>query len=81
MEKTLELEEPYVVPDTYCSGLAEVEDIGGGDFRFTFFTRRRGICEVTARLIMPADAVPEAMRMTARKAHICACEAARGAPH
>jgi hypothetical protein len=63
--------EHVCIPDTFVSGLAEVEDLGEGNYRFTFFARRKPMgyhgaveCEIVARLILPASAVQAAMRMT-----------------
>lgn len=81
METIMNLTESYAVADTFVSGLGEVEDIGGGCFRFTFYSRSthdgREEWQVAARIIMPATAVPNAMGLTARTTHICVCEANR----
>lgn len=59
-----------MVMDIFVSGLGEVEDVGGGCYRFTFFTKHRGECGeelvVAARLIAPMEAVPPALFMAAR---------------
>lgn len=64
------LVEPVPVPDIFVSGLAQVEDIGGGCLRFTFFCRRHaGTGEevlVAAKLIAPIEAVPPAIMLAAR---------------
>ncbi len=68
--KQRRLIEPYAVQDTYVSGLAEVEDIGGGNYRFTFFCREHHDDHeewtVVAKLIAPLEAVPPAVIKTAR---------------
>lgn len=73
----MELIETLAVPDVFASGLAEVEDIGNGCYRLTFFAlHRHGEHEerqVVARLIMAAEAIPKAIRMAARATHSCAC--------
>jgi hypothetical protein len=55
------------VTDTFVSGLGEVEDLGGGCFRFVFFTRQkvggRDELIVVARLVAPMEAVPPAVFM------------------
>lgn len=57
--------EPFGVADTFVSGLAEVEYVGGGCWRFTFFTVQhhdgREERVVAAKLIAPGDAVPDAV--------------------
>lgn len=81
----METTEPYAVADTFVSGLADVEDIGGGCLRFTFYCRSthdgREEKQVVARIIMPAEALPSAMQMSARKANICVCERLGAKPH
>lgn len=55
------LVDPIAVPDTFVSGLGNIEDLGCGCFRFTFFANQKslidGRCErvVVARLIGPAS--------------------------
>lgn len=85
METNAELTEIYAVSDTFVSGLGEVEDIGGGCLRFIFFSRHthegREELQIVARIIMPVEAVPVAIRMAARKAHICVCQSNRAGTH
>lgn len=58
------------ITDTFVSGLAEVEDLGDGCFRFTFFARQhvntaeRNV--IVAKLICPMSAVPPAIVMAAK---------------
>jgi hypothetical protein len=58
------------VSDIFVSGLGEVEDIGGGCFRFTFFSKRHiGDDEewvAVAKLVAPREAVPSALLMAAK---------------
>lgn len=81
MEKAMEMVEPFAIPDVYASGLAEVEDIGGGNYRFVLYALHRSggreERQVVARIIMCAEAIPEAMRMTARTTCCCACGGVR----
>jgi hypothetical protein len=66
------LTEPVVIPDIFASGLARIEDIGGGNFRFTFYTNQRSTVYpdersehiVVERLIMPLSAVQQAVQAT-----------------
>lgn len=70
LEETGRLSDPGMVPDIFVSGLAEIEDVGGGCFRFTFFTKHKDRdgeeMMVAARLIAPMEAVPPALFMAAR---------------
>lgn len=63
---TDELTEPFVVADVYCNGLAEVEYVGGGNFRFVFFCLMHGERVAVAKLVAPAEAVPPAVLMAAK---------------
>lgn len=67
---TEHLIEQYGRPDTYVSGLAEVEDLGDGNFRFVFVARKRvGDREelvVVANLVAPLQAVPPALVKAAK---------------
>ncbi|MGE0290391.1 MAG: hypothetical protein AB7I42_25090 [Bradyrhizobium sp.] len=56
------LVEIAVVPDTFVSGLAHIEDIGGGCLRFVCFVCQDGDRIVAARIVMPADALPDAIK-------------------
>lgn len=58
------LVEPFVVPDVYVSGLHDVEHLGEGEYRLTFFVKQRcGDREllvqhvVAARLVMSLTSV------------------------
>jgi hypothetical protein len=64
------LAEPVVIPDIFASGLARIEDIGGGNLRFTFYTTQRSTLFVderpehviVERLVMPLGAVQQAIQ-------------------
>ena len=57
------LAEPFAVPDVYVAGLWNIEPLGHGDARFTFYTIRRGEPELAASLIAPLAAIPPAILM------------------
>lgn len=73
------LTEPAIVPDIFVSGLAEAEDLGDGNFRFTMYTNQKcyrdGTIEqvVVARLVMPAPAVIASLKATMRVMGIACC--------
>lgn len=75
------LTEVFGVRDIFVSGLGSVENIGGGCFRFTMFSvqEMHGKQEmvVVAKIIMAAEAIPEAMHMAATATNTCACQNAR----
>lgn len=77
MDEREELIELYETPDVFVNGLANVEDIGGGCVRFTFFKVQeiggKPAHLVAERLVMPLTAVPEALHTTAVKTGSCAC--------
>lgn len=68
------LVEPAIVPDIFCSGLAEVEDLGDGNYRFTLYARQKSFQSaeshfdyvIVARLIMPNLAVLQAVELTVK---------------
>ena len=68
------LVEPAIVPDIFCSGLAEAEDLQDGNFRFTFYAKQKSFQSIdghsdyiiVARLIMPLAAVIEAKNATGK---------------
>lgn len=70
LEETGRLSDPGIVLDTFVSGLGEVEDLGGGCFRFTFYAKHRGEdggdMIVVAKLVAPMEAVPPALLMAAK---------------
>ena len=69
LETAGRLSNPGRVPDTFVSGLGEVEDLGGGCFRFVFFsihkTDHGEEMVVVAKLVAPLEAVPPALIMAA----------------
>lgn len=73
------LTEPAIVPDIFVSGLAEAEDLGDGNFRFTMYTKQRSLTGgeiehvVVARLIMPAPAVMASIKATMKAMGIACC--------
>lgn len=66
--------EPAIVPDIFCSGLAEAEDLGDGNFRFTLYAKQKSFQSaeshfdyvIVARLIMPSLAVLQAIETTVK---------------
>jgi hypothetical protein len=70
LEPVVHMTEPGVTPDVFVSGLGEVEDLGGGCFRFTFFARHKSEggeeLIVVAKLIAPMEAVPPALFLAAK---------------
>ncbi|HET8700390.1 MAG TPA: hypothetical protein VFL97_01845 [Nitrococcus sp.] len=66
-----DLVEPFGIPDVFVSGLAEVEDVGGGCMRFVFYARHDGERQVVAKLVAPIDAVPPAVMMAAKAVGWC----------
>jgi hypothetical protein len=71
LERTGRMSDPGIVLDTFVSGLGEVEDLGGGCFRFTFYAKHRtetGGEEliVVAKLIAPMEVIPPALIMAAK---------------
>lgn len=75
--------ELIAVPDTFASGLAEAEDLGDGNFRFTFYARRKSLGfgmvenEIVARLIMPSSAVLCGIRSTLEQMGVAWYDGAR----
>lgn len=67
--------EPFGVLDVYVSGMAEIEDIGGGCSRLTWYVKQAifGSVEkvIVARLIVPNAIVPNIIAaMTANGADL-----------
>jgi hypothetical protein len=68
-----ELVEPVPAPEIFTSGLAKIEDIGGGCLRFYLYVMQAPIDGegpadrvVVAKIVAPASAVPDAvMKMLA----------------
>jgi hypothetical protein len=70
LESSGRMTDPGIVLDTFVSGLGEVEDLGGGCFRFTFYAKHRSEAGedmiVVAKLIAPMEAIPPALIMAAK---------------
>lgn len=66
MAKRPELLELFGVPDVFVTGLGKVENIGGGCYRFTFFVSQDNEMVVAAKIVMSADALPDAISMATR---------------
>jgi hypothetical protein len=55
--------EPFVVHDTVCSDLMDIEHIGDGIYRFTFAAKTRDLMtyeevyEVRLKIVLPASSV------------------------
>jgi hypothetical protein len=77
-----QLTETTIVQDVFASGLARIEDVGGGCMRFTLYAWQKSMLYtderrekvVVARIIMPAHAVKDAAM-----ASLLALEGAEGA--
>lgn len=75
------LVEPAIVPDIFTSGLAEAEDLGDGNIRFTLYARQTSYCSpdrhvehvIVARLIMPVGAVHHSVQMTMKALGVACC--------
>lgn len=73
--------EPAIVPDIFTSGLAEAEDLGDGNMRFTLYARQTSYCShdrhiehvIVARLIMPMGAVHQSIQMTMKAIGVSCC--------
>ena len=52
--------EPVFVPDTFVTGLHQVENLGDGNFRFTFFVKQDNSRICAARLVLSLMAVAHA---------------------
>lgn len=68
---------PFAVPDVYVTGLWNIEPLGHGDARFTFYTIRRGEPELAASLIAPLAAIPPAILMGFRAIGVSSCGTCR----
>lgn len=58
------LVEPYVVQDIFATGLHDVEEVGDGHYRFTFFVKQKSTYDgqgeervVVARLVLSTSAI------------------------
>lgn len=74
--------ELFSVPDVFVTGMGNVENIGGGNYRFTFFVSQdvggSHECVVAAKIVMSIEALPDAIHMAAKLTNNCACERQRG---
>lgn len=66
MDSDLPLVEPFAVPDINVSGIADIEDMGDGNFRFILYARRRQERIVVASLVMTEAAVMRCIMHSAR---------------
>jgi hypothetical protein len=78
--------DPHAVADVFASGLGEIEDVGGGCYRFTLFAPQRiGGREqfvVVARVIVPTSALPGILFLAGRSIGLSVVRAgAAGALH
>lgn len=76
------LSEPVAIPDVYASSLSHVEDLGDGNYRFTFCVRQLSTYGgdehvIVTRLIMPGSAVYAAMQQTMKAMGHACCGAGR----
>lgn len=51
------LTEPIVVPDVFVTNLSAIEDLGDGNYRFTFTVFQMGCHVIVARLVAPMSLV------------------------
>ena len=72
-----EMLEAFGIPDTFVTGLGSVEDVGGGCWRFTFFTAQGRDRIVAAKLVICGAALPDAIHMAATLTGNCACDNAK----
>lgn len=66
MDSDLPLVEPFAVPDITVSGIADIEDMGDGNFRFILYARRRQERIVVASLVMTEAVVMRCIMHSAR---------------
>lgn len=62
----LPLVEPFAVPDINVSGIADIEDMGDGNFRFILYTTRRSERIVVASLVMTEGAIMRSILKSAQ---------------
>jgi len=65
----MQLTEPLIVQDIFASGLADVENLGDGNWRFTFYSQQRSSYDgastdnvVVCRIVGSTSAALEAVR-------------------
>lgn len=66
MDSELPLVEPFAVPDINVSGIADIEDMGDGNYRFILYARRRSERIVVASLIATEATVMRCIMQSAR---------------
>ncbi|ESZ60681.1 hypothetical protein NL532_24270 [Mesorhizobium sp. C120A] len=75
------LVEPAIISDIFVSGLADAEDLGDGNIRFTYFTKQKSFMDyanvtehvIVARIVIPFSALFPARQLTGKRLGIC-CE-------
>lgn len=81
MDERQEMTDVLTVPDTFVSGLGNVEAMGGGNWRFTFFVSQdvggEPLNVVVAKLVMSIEDLPAAIHKAASATSTCACQNAR----
>lgn len=80
MDSELPLVEPFAVPDINVSGIADIEDMGDGNYRFILYARRRSERIVVASLIMTEGAVMRCILHSARAIGVSLAAAAGELP-
>lgn len=67
------LVETFVVQDVYVSGLHDIENLGEGDYRFTFYVKQRSTQDqmtddriVVARIVMSTSSILSGIQQTMR---------------
>ena len=66
MDSHLPLAEPFAVPDINVTGIADIEDMGCGNYRLVLYTTRRQERIVVASLIMTDAAVMRCILQSAQ---------------
>lgn len=68
----MELVETAIIPDVFTSGMADMENLGDGNFRCVFYSRQRAIYErgryervIVCRLVMSAGAAHAMLKQIA----------------
>lgn len=79
------LTEPIAIQDVFASGLADAEDMGDGNIRFTFYARQKSFLDyahetefiIVARIILPFPAVTGALQRAMKAVGFECCGAGR----
>ncbi|UVC13124.1 hypothetical protein [Mesorhizobium onobrychidis] len=68
----IDLVETAIIPDVFISGMADMENLGDGNFRCIFYSRQRAIYErgkfehvIVCRLVMSAGAAHAMLKQIA----------------